>query len=285
MTNKSMAMIRLLFIFAFCCVQISLLQCKQQTKIVVPFNPSNNVVNKNVIDSIAKINQYSIGYPFNEPLLYTNSYDIRAIANEIVELRENFDINSDELKELAHTVQLQFRNKIKKSVYAIVNYHALKDEIKDPDLDILFSSFWISNQQKYIGDIGVLLEYSKVFIGKSRDAGLEFISNPNQYSSMRSEEETTKHWPAADVILSNPDQSVGLLVEAIQNRKLETHLRLRAVAFLNQLEPELLIDIANEVENEIAQEIICIQKNNISWKYITKSVCKMIERRKLKGKK
>ncbi|MBI1388766.1 MAG: hypothetical protein GC154_10000 [bacterium] len=223
-------------------------------------------------------------YPLNDGSTMGTSSDLFRIGLKLHEQIEELKQPDSQFTEAVIDWQKPFKNRNTRAPYAIQNFFAIQSALPDVDCAWLFATFYLCQAKKAIPDIETALEYALIFVGKDDDA-LEtnyfltsFIAATGDKSSQSLPPEKRQcHWPAANLILSNPDQSIPLLIDAVKNRRMDEHLRLRAAAFLYQLSPKALGKAAADLETDIARQILCIRMHSISWKKVRPGICERME--------
>jgi hypothetical protein len=219
----------------------------------------------------------AVGFPFTDYEMLLRSKELNDIAKQIqLWKKEKLDTPENLVAVLSSCKQRNEEN-----VLATKNLGVLDEQ--GIDTQSLFSALYLLAASGKIPDIEVLLEYASVYVGPHSDANEFPMFGMGMAMPMQPKQLTTKQrlclWPAANTLLSHPEPSMPLLEAAVRNARLSEPLRLRAAAFIHEMEPERLTGewFDSLDDRELARKMQCIQQGGMNWKTLTGSPCKHAE--------
>lgn len=163
-----------------------------------------------------------------------------------------------------------------------------------PDVEIpkLMAVFLLAGKFGSLDNLIPYLEYSLVSYGKDILAGGYELTSNGEVIEL-SEIDTTllpaknrlEFWPAANAILKNREISMPKLITIIKDKSAREALRLRAVAFINTMDPTML-DKKNfeELEPSILDSIIYIKEKKLKWRTVVLDIAKQKQSKEINEK-
>ncbi|MBN2328804.1 MAG: hypothetical protein JXR73_16815 [Candidatus Omnitrophica bacterium] len=135
------------------------------------------------------------------------------------------------------------------------------------DPSSLAAAFYLSAQSGEIGDILPFLRFSQVYTNP-QGAGIPspIASAHDNKETILPPKERLTYFPAAYALFSHSTEVIPLLLKTIQDATAPEDLRLRAAAFLNTMNPNLLNDrLYENCEKEMSPKLRLIKEEVVLW--------------------
>ncbi len=259
-------------------IVISTSPCNAQNK-----NPFVRMDRSQVDNIKSVVQKYDIGFPFNETTRFGNMFTYE-IGKQILSLEESGIISSEKRGVFLNQVLNVEYEKVKSGkskgyLTGSLNYGAFVDRYPEINAPLLFASMVLLSKTGEIEQIEPFLALSRIYFGSMTEVyenppagfGLQPITNDNNLTKVQ----RLSFFPAAKAILTNPEKTKPLLISMIKDVNANLLLRLRAAAFLNEMDQAALGKVVAEgLEEEIAAEVLCIMERNVSWRDVYKDHCK-----------
>jgi len=224
-----------------------------------------------------------IGFPFDQPGRLKYNGFTYLVAEKIKELDDSGLLNETKRAEvLRDIIDANWKGAKQRPYDPYMNFGALQEQEPDMDLAMILATFVISGNTGEIHDIVPYLDFAKITFGTGAESGKDFFIDSLVESEINKDltpQQKMAFWPAAQAILSHPEITKPLLIEAVQNPDLPELTRLRAAGFLKEIDPDFFTpEVRTAVGKELSRKIQCMFDAESTWEHVTTQICENLQR-------